>query len=383
MNFRSAHTQKDSFDKVLLYLVIILVSFGLLMVFESSSSFAQVVFSNKYKFVSQHIVWVVAGSIGALIFYKLNIESIKRITKPLFYLSLSILSVLALQYILSQLFHKPVETPFTKVTYGAYRWVVITDYIRFQPSDLAKLSFILYASMFLEKIVEGDKRKTLGFFIVTFITTGLIALEPDFGTASIFMGLAMVLYFVSGLPLLYLFTVFPVLIFLGGILSFSSEYRRQRLLTFFKPSVSNVMAEGYHITQVLIAIGSGGLFGLGFGESRQKYAYIPEVVSDSIFAVIAEEFGFIGSIILLALFLFLIFRGIKIAKRQKNPFRKYVAVGVTCWIGFQAFVNLFAMTHLIPLTGVPLPFISYGGSSMVFSLMGIGLLLNISKSSAH
>jgi len=381
----------EKYDKVLLYLVLSLVFFGLLMVFEASSSYAQGVFDNKYKFLFQQFVWVLIGFFGMWYMYKIDFYRLKKWSKPLMLISLGFLSVLALQSVLSQIFKTPVQTPFTKMTYGAFRWVVLNPppfpaipllgRISFQPTDVAKLAFILYGGLFLEKITSKDKRKTFGFLILVLTTVGLVALEPDFGTASIFMAIAVSLYFISNLSLLYLVVGLPVIIALGGIMSFSSSYRRQRLMTFLRPRETDILKEGYHIAQILIAVGSGGFLGLGFGESRQKYAYIPEVVSDSIFAVIAEEFGFVGSVFLSLVFLALVWKGLSIAKNQKDPFKKFVAVGISCWIGVQAFVNLFAMVHLIPLTGVPLPFISYGGSSMIVSLMGIGVLLNISRTS--
>jgi len=388
-NFKKA--MGGNYDRVLLYLVISLVVFGLIMVFEASSSYAQGLFDNRYKFLFQQFIWILVGSIGMWYMYRVDIYRLKNLAKPLMFIALALLSILALQSVLSKVFGVPVQSPFTKMTYGAFRWVVLNPpplplipllgRISFQPADLAKLAFILYAGFFLEKIPPTDKRKIFGFLVLTLVTVGLVALEPDFGTASVFMAIAVALYFTSNLPFIYLFVGLPLIVLLGGILSFSSFYRRQRLMTFFKFQETDLLKEGYHIMQIMIAIGSGGLFGLGFGESRQKYAYLPEVVSDSIFAVIAEEFGFVGSTLLVVVFLALIWRGLRIAKGQKDPFKKFMAIGITCWLGVQAFVNLFAMVHLIPLTGVPLPFISYGGSSMIVSLMSMGLLLNISKSS--
>jgi len=389
-NFRGA--AKSNLDKMLLYIVVFLVIFGLLMIFESSSSYAESTFGNKYKFLFQQSVWVVMGLVGMWYVYKMDLNKLKRWSKPLMLISFGFLFILAIQSLLSQIFKVPVQTPFTRMTYGAFRWVVLNPEpfpaipllgrISFQPTDIAKLAFILYAGFFLEKVVPRDNRKVLGFLIIVLSTVGLVALEPDFGTAAIFMAIAVSLYFVSDLPLLFLVLGLPLITFFGGLISLSSAYRRQRILTFLNPQGTDLLNEGYHISQILIAVGSGGFFGLGFGESRQKYAYIPEVVSDSIFAVIAEEFGFIGSVFLGLVFLALIWRGFLIAKSQKDPFKKFVAVGISCWVGAQAFINLFAMVHLIPLTGIPLPFISYGGSSMIVSLIGMGILLNISKSSS-
>jgi len=164
----------------------------------------------------------------------------------------------------------------------------------------------------------------------------------------------------------------------GAGLIFFSSYRRERLLSFLNPS-RDPLGTSYHIRQILIAIGSGGLFGVGLGQSRQKYEYLPEATTDSIFAVIAEELGFVGAVCLLALFLLMIWRGMKIAKEAPDDFGRLLAVGIISWIGFQALVNLSAMVAIVPLTGVPLPFISYGGSSLVLSLTAMGILVNISK----
>jgi cell division protein FtsW len=166
---------------------------------------------------------------------------------------------------------------------------------------------------------------------------------------------------------------------LGGVgLIFFSSYRRERLLTFLNPG-RDPLGASYHIRQILLALGSGGLWGLGLGQSRQKYEYLPAVMTDSIFAVIGEELGFIGGAAILLAFLFIIWRGFKIAQGAPDRFGQLLAVGITAWIGLQALINLAAMVALVPLTGVPLPFISYGGSSLVVTLAGMGILINISK----
>jgi cell division protein FtsW len=164
----------------------------------------------------------------------------------------------------------------------------------------------------------------------------------------------------------------------GFLCALSAPYRVNRLLSFVNP-LRDPQGTSYHINQILIALANGGLFGLGLGQSRQKYEYLPEVATDSIFAIIAEEFGFFGSLILLALFLFLIYKGIQISKRAPDKFGQLLALGIVAWIGLQTIINLGAMVALVPLTGIPLPFISYGGSALITNLAAIGILLNISK----
>jgi len=199
-----------------------------------------------------------------------------------------------------------------------------------------------------------------------------------FGTSVVVISTAFSLYFISGAPMMQLMSL-GVAGFVGGMgLILSSPYRKQRLLTFLNPT-SDPLGASYHIRQILIALGSGGLFGVGIGRSRQKFSYLPEATTDSIFAIVAEEIGFIGSALVIVIFINLIYRGIHIAKNARSPFSQLLAGGITCWIGIQTLLNLAAMVALVPLTGIPLPLISYGGSSLVTVLTGIGLLLNISR----
>jgi cell division protein FtsW len=164
----------------------------------------------------------------------------------------------------------------------------------------------------------------------------------------------------------------------GLLLIFKSAYRRQRLLTFFNPT-EDPLGASYHIRQVLIALGAGGLFGIGLGQSRQKYQFLPEATSDSIFAIIAEETGFLGAVLVIIIFLAIFFRGLSIAQNAKDDFGRLLASGIVGWVGIQTLVNLAAMVSLIPLTGLPLPFVSYGGSSLIVALTSIGILLSISR----
>jgi cell division protein FtsW len=184
----------------------------------------------------------------------------------------------------------------------------------------------------------------------------------------------------SGGSPLHLLGLTPIIALIGAALVIFEPYRLARLMTFLNPE-QNIQGSSYHLRQILIALGSGGLFGVGFGNSLQKYAYLPEATTDSIFAIIAEEIGFIGVIILLFVFLFIIYRGFYIAFRAKDTFGKLLAGGITSFIAIQTIVNLGAQTALLPLTGVPLPFISYGGSALIINMVSIGILLNISRQS--
>lgn len=206
----------------------------------------------------------------------------------------------------------------------------------------------------------------------------LILAQPDMGTASIVLAEAVVLYFLSGANIMQFVLLIPV-IGLGGLLLILFEPYRLARLTAFLHLGRNLEGASYHVKQVLIALGSGGLFGVGAGNSLQKYVYLPENVTDSIFAIVAEEFGFLGSIALIGVFMILIWRGFVIAAQTKDLFGKLLAAGIITFLGIQAVINLSAMTALIPLTGVPLPFISYGGSALIVDLAAIGIILSIAR----
>jgi len=211
------------------------------------------------------------------------------------------------------------------------------------------------------------------------LLAGLILFEPDYGTAAVFVAIGLCIYFVAGVSLWKLLPVLGVVGIMGVLLMVSSPYRWQRLQTYLEPAAANPLSGGYHIQQVLIALGSGGAFGLGFGQSRQKYEYLPEVTTDSIFAVVGEELGFVGALAVMAVFGFLIYKCFGLVKTAPDELGKLVAAGVASWLAVQVLVNLAAMTALLPLTGIPLPLVSYGGSSTVLVTMGMGLLLSVSK----
>ncbi|MBP7927710.1 FtsW/RodA/SpoVE family cell cycle protein, partial [Patescibacteria group bacterium] len=254
----------------------------------------------------------------------------------------------------------------------------------FQPGELIKLTVILYLSFQLNKIRRKKMPESEGFTVyltTVLVLLGLFFMQPNMSTAILVFLICTSIYWVSDYPLKNMFTFFPVMGVIGLIGVFSSSYRRDRLFTLLQGGEGSDTSLGYHIKQVLIALGTGGFFGVGFGQSRQKYQYLPEVSSDSIFAIIGEEFGFIGTCAVLLVFAFLLYKGLEIAKNAESDLGKMLAVGFTSWIGFQLFINVAAMTKLIPLTGVPIPLISYGGSSIVFSLAGLGILASVQKQS--
>jgi len=263
---------------------------------------------------------------------------------------------------------------------GASRWIQLGPF-SFQPSEMLKLTMILYLAAWLEgkKELKTDLFEGfIPFLAIIGVISFLVMKQPDMGTLGIIVLVAMCVYFLSGAK-----TSHIAMMIAGGAAAFLAlvkfeSYRMSRLLVFLHPEL-DPRGVGYQINQALLAIGSGGIFGLGLGHSRQKFNYLPEPVGDSIFAIVCEEIGLIGAAVLIFLFFVFAMRGFKIAKKAPDMFGRLVAVGITSWIIFQTLINISAISGLIPLTGVTLPFVSYGGTSLIFSMIGVGILLNISK----
>lgn len=264
---------------------------------------------------------------------------------------------------------------------GARRWIHLGPLL-FQPSEVVKLSLLLYLATWLSvkgaKHVQNFAYGFLPFTVMIGVIAVLVILQPDIGTMGVISAIAFTMYFIGGAAVPHLAIAGAAGIAMILVLIRTAEYRLQRFMTFLQPEL-DPLGIGYHINQALLAIGSGGLLGRGFGHSRQKFAYLPEVTGDSIFAIVAEEMGFLFTIFFIALFVFIAARGLRIARNAPDDFGKFIAVGVVAWIIFQAFINIAAMLSLLPLTGIPLPFVSYGGSAMLVSLAAVGILINISR----
>lgn len=377
---RKEKSVSNNIDSIFLSLLFVVVLFGLYMVYGASVAYAERVFDNRFHFVILQIGWVSVGLIGMYIISRLDLEIIRFYAPYLYFLACALLIFVIL------------PTNFAPEVYGARRWIVINPEplptipglgrISFQPSEFAKLASIIFFASFLssEKIRDLPFKKTaLAFTGYLVLICGLIFLEPDFTTAFITGVIIMGIYFLSNASLLYFFIAGPIGAIISALYAFSSEYRRARIQTLINPEEVDRAGAGYHIHQIMIALGSGGLFGLGMGKSRQKYSYLPEVTADSIFAIIGEEFGFIGAVLLITLFAALLYRGITIAKKAPDRFSSLLVSGVILWISVQMLINLLAMVRIMPLTGVPLPLISYGGSSTIFMLWALGLVLNVSR----
>jgi len=351
--------QKFSFDRNLLILVLVFVFVGLIAVADASAPQAQNMFGDKFYLFKQQLMWAGVGVVALLVTSKINYKLWEKIATPFFIFSLILLVLVLLPHLGFK-------------ALGARRWID-TGFFSIQPSELIKISLAMY----LAKVASKGKT-TLAYFLPLVIVVTHIMLQPDLGTTMVVAILGLSQIFVSGVNWLY---------FAGAILTGTlgtiglilvSPYRKERLLTFLQME-RDPLGSSYHIRQVLLGLGSGGIFGVGLGASRQKYLFLPEASTDSIFAVIAEELGLIGAVCLILLFGLFIYKGLVIAMRAPDPFSKVLATGITAWIGGQAFLNIASMVAIVPLTGIPLPFISYGGSSLVTILFACGILLNISK----
>ncbi len=346
---------------MLLAIVVVLTLFGLLILFDASSFIAFRDFGDRFYYLREQSVWLVLGFLCLVFFSFFDYHR-------LYYLAVPILIVAIIMLLL-------VFVPGVGVyVMGARRWINV-GFSVLQPGEFVKLGLAIYlAAWFSTK----EKGRFLAFSLLVGFVLLLVMLEPDMGTASVILAEALVVYFISGGRMIHFLFIMPVLAAVGYLLIVLAPYRAARLATFLNFNQS-LDATSYHVRQILIALGMGGISGVGLGNSLQKYAYLPENATDSIFAIFAEEFGFIGGVLLIALYMMLIWRGFVIASNAKDQFGKLLAGGITTYIGFQTIINLGAQTALIPLTGIPLPFISYGGSSLVVSLCAIGILLNISR----
>lgn len=361
---------KISFDRPLFFTLLTLLGIGLIMIASAGVVYGRVRFGDDYYFLKQQLLGLGVGLTLLFIFQQIHYAVWKRFVVPIFLIALGLLILVFIP-------------GFGTTVYGAARWVDLGP-ISFQPSEVMKFTIILYLAAWLS---SKGKAKTSDFFegLVPFLALlsvvgFLIIKQPDTGTLGLIFLISLAIFFASGARIAHILSIFAGGLVFLFILIKMAPYRMQRFLVFMHPE-HDPMGFGYQMTQALLALGSGGLFGVGLGQSRQKFNYLPEPVTDSIFAVLGEEFGLAGTVLVVSLFLFIAWRGLRIAAYAPDEFGRLLAVGIVSWIVFQAFINISAITGLIPLTGIPLPFISYGGTSLAVLLASVGILLNISKHS--
>lgn len=385
----NSYAKKGRFDFGLFFVVLLLAFLGVILVYDASVVRASSVFGGKYYFLIFQALWVCLGLFVLLLVSNIDFERLVLLSRKLLIISIILLLLTLITRFLPGGLKSLAEVFIPNIN-ASHRWIYfnykplpplpIVGRLGFQPSELAKISLVLY----LVSVLASKKRdRASQHSILTIALVGfLILMQPDFGTALIVVLSGLTIYLASGAPLKNVLVLLLAVFFLGVFFIITSPYRRERLASYINlaPTQEVSLSSKYQINQVLIALGSGGFLGLGLGQSRQKYDYIPEVNTDSIFSVWGEETGFIGAAVLVLLFASLIYKGLCIAVAAGNLQGSLLATGITSFIGLQTLINLAGMTHLLPLTGVPLPLISYGGSSLLAGMFSLGILLNVSKS---
>ena len=349
-------------DKILLISTIILSLFGLLMIYSSSSVWAEYKFNDAYKYLKSQAIFLFVGYFIIYVISKIPYQLYRKYSNKILLICIILLILVLIPGIGS-------------VRNGSRSWFGIGSF-GIQPSEFAKLGLIIFTAKYLT--VNKIKYSLFPILFVVMIIFALIMLQPDFGTGVIIVMSIISLLFISGVDMSF-FIKLGIIGLIGIVaLVIVAPYRIARITSFLNPW-SDPLGSGFQIIQSLYAIGPSGLLGMGLGNSIQKHFYLPEPQTDFIFSIISEELGFAGVLIISFLFLTIIYRGFNISLKQDDTFAKYLAYGITFSIAFQTILNLMVVVGVIPVTGVTLPFLSYGGSSLLVSMLEIGILLNISK----
>jgi cell division protein FtsW len=353
-------------DKLLFCVTLILVVIGMAMVFSASAVMAKERFGSPYSFVIRQAIWAAVGLAAMTLLMQIDYRKYNRPNVVFPVVAVTVMCLLAAFLM--------------RDSHNTHRWIRF-GILSFQPSELAKPALVLFLAWFLQKRMQtiDDWRGTiLPAALPSLVFIALILKEPDLGTALVCAGVTALMLYLAGMEMKYLgyaaLAAVPVLYFM----LFRVKWRRDRLLAFINPE-ADPLGKGFHIIQSLIAVGTGGLHGLGYMEGRQKLFYLPEPHTDYIFANVAEELGLLGAIVVISLFVVLGYRGIRAAVLSKDPFARFLAFGITATILIQAFFNISVVLALVPTKGITLPFISYGGTSLFIMLALIGVLLNITR----
>ena len=354
-------------DLILLISVISLTAFGVIMVYSSSNIWAEYKYNDSFKFLKSQILFFIAGLVLIYFILKIKPEFYEKYANKILLLCLILLILVLIPGI-------------GKVRNGSRSWFGIGP-LGIQPSEFAKLGLIIFSAKYLsrnDRDIKSIKKGILPLFLIICLFFALIMLEPDFGTAMVIILTLIVMIFIAG-PNISFFIKIGILGILGivGLIAVA-PYRIARIVSYLNPW-SDPLGSGFQIIQSLYAIGPTGLLGTGLGNSVQKNFYLPEPQTDFIFSIISEELGFLGALIIISLFLIIFYRSIKISLSQNDLFKKYLSFGLSFGIILQACLNLCVVCGIIPTTGITLPFISYGGSSLLVSMISIGIILSVSK----
>lgn len=352
----------------IIYIVVALLGFSIVTVYSTDVTTIGSG-GNSYPFM-KHLLWILIGSVLLVTMSMVDYHYLEKLSIPFLVVSLICLSLVLLPGV-------------GTVTNGARRWIRINHFLGIQPSEFAKLAIIVFISSYIAKNQSRMSEFKYGFIIpvgVIALTSALVMKEPDFGTAAFIAILSLIMLIVGGTRIIFVcFTAIAFAPFIHKML-FEVSYRKDRLMAFLDPW-KDPSGTGYHIIQSWIALGSGGLTGLGIGSSKQKLFFLPESNSDFIFTIMGEEFGYLGVMAVITLFLLLIWQGLKIVHAARDVFGFFLGLGITVMFGLQAIINIAVVSGIVPTKGIPLPFVSSGGSSLLFSMIGIGILVNVARQS--
>ena len=358
--------KRVSVDRWLFIVTLLLVFVGLVMVFSASAVIAKERYHSGYFFLLRQMGWAVAGFAAMMVGMRVDY---KRLKHPAVVFALLGLTTLML-----------ISVFFLDRAHHTHRWIHFSGF-SFQPSELAKPALILFLAFFLEtrsRSMDDWRNTLLPAVLPTFVFIGLIVFQPDLGTAIACAAITICILFVAGLEIKYVAYSFVGSLLPLYFLIFHVAYRRDRILAFLDP-YSDPQGRGFHIIQSLIAVSTGGLTGVGLMEGKEKLFYLPEPHTDFIFSVLGEELGLLGCMAVVSLFALFLWRGVRTALHTQDLFGRFLAVGITSMVVVQAFINISVVLGLMPTKGIPLPLISYGGSSLFITLACIGVLLNITK----
>ncbi|HEY3875157.1 MAG TPA: putative peptidoglycan glycosyltransferase FtsW [Candidatus Kapabacteria bacterium] len=339
---------------------------SLAFVYTASASFSAVKMGASESMLFNHAKKVFLSLVAMIVFTKIDYHKFEKQTKWIMISSLVLL--------VAVLFVGTREL-------GARRWLALGP-LSFQPAEFAKFALVLHVAALCaakQEIIGDFKKAFLPIAFWAVAAAALIAKQPNMSTASVLILIAFGIMYVAQVPLKYMLTSGALALFGGGIFALTASYRVQRMLAFVGHHTAHTSQVAYQTDQALIAFGNGGIFGVGIGQSRQSMFFLPESYGDFIYSVIGEEYGFIGAALLMIVFGFLVIRGIQIAKHAPDAFGRYTAFGITITLAIYVMINAFVNVGLLPVTGLPMPFVSYGGTSMIFSAAAVGILLNISK----
>lgn len=363
---RAARFARD-IDPWLMLSILGLVCFGVLMVYSASIADAYTYYGSPYYVVQRQVVWAGLGLVALGVSTRIHYRQWERVALPFFVVSLLMLVMVLVPHV-------------GHISHGARRWFAVGASISLQPSELIKVALVIYMAAWLPskgEAVRDFQKCFVPFSLMVGIVALLIEREPDLGTALVVAMTMLAVFYVAGANLTHMPLVAAPAVGFAWVLAHGSSYRYDRLTAFLNPW-KDPTGTGFHTVQALLALGRGGLFGQGLGNSIQKNV-LPAPHTDSILAVIGEEFGLLGTASVLTLFMIITYRGMRISMGAPDPFGRLLAAGITSWIAFQALMNFAVITSSVPFTGVPLPFISYGGTSLIITMFAVGILLNISR----